>query len=80
LGEWLMKKLAEFGKVRGRGLMLGLEVSNAVALVEKLLQAGVLALPEGTKSEILGITPPLVISKRQLQVCLDTLSELLSHG
>ena len=73
LGEWFSKRLARIGKVRGKGLMLGLEVGNAVPIVEKLLQRGMLALPEGSRGEILGVTPPLVITKRQLSFCLEAL-------
>src|SRR5579862_6383332 len=73
---WLMKRLAEFGTVRGKGLMLGLEIGNAVPIVEKLLRRGVLALPEGNRSEILGVTPPLVITERQLEYCVGVLTEL----
>ncbi len=77
LGEWLATRLARIGKVRGKGLMLGLEVGNAVPLVEKLLQKGILALPEGSRNEVVGLTPPLVISKRQLSCCLDAISCVL---
>jgi 4-aminobutyrate aminotransferase-like enzyme len=76
LGGWLATRLARIGKVRGKGLMLGLEVGNAVPLVEKLLQRGILALPEGDHNEILGLTPPLVITKRQLTYCVEVLTEL----
>jgi 4-aminobutyrate aminotransferase-like enzyme len=78
LGDWLVPRLARIGKVRGRGLMLGLEVGNAVPLAEKLLQRGILALPEGNHNEILGLTPPLVITRRQLDHCVAALTELLS--
>jgi 4-aminobutyrate aminotransferase-like enzyme len=80
LGEWLAARLGRIGKVRGRGLMLGLEVNNAVPLVEKLLQRGILALPEGSRNEVIGLTPPLVITKRQLDHCLAVLHDLVSHG
>ena len=78
LGGWLAKRLAKIGKVRGKGLMLGLEVGDAVPLVERLLQCGILALPEGDRNEILGLTPSLVITKRQLEYCVGELNELLS--
>lgn len=58
---------------RGRGLMLGLPVKNAPRLCEQLLQRGILALPEG---EVLGITPPLTITLRQLNFAVDVLCEL----
>ncbi len=78
LGKWLATRLEKIGKVRGKGLMLGLEVGNAVPLVEKLLQRGILALPEGDHNEILGLTPPLVITERQLEYCVGELNNLLS--
>jgi 4-aminobutyrate aminotransferase/(S)-3-amino-2-methylpropionate transaminase len=77
LGKWLATRLEKIGKVRGKGLMLGLEVGNAVPLVEKLLQRGILALPEGDHNETLGLTPPLVITERQLEYCVGELNELL---
>jgi acetylornithine/succinyldiaminopimelate/putrescine aminotransferase len=77
LGDWLATRLARIGKVRGKGLMLGLEVGNAVPVVGKLLQRGILALPEGSQSEVLGLTPPLVITKRQLSFCLEALTLVL---
>jgi len=78
LGKWLASRLAKIGKVRGKGLMLGLEVGDAVPLAEKLLQRGILALPEGDHNEILGLTPPLVITKRQLEYCIGELTKLIS--
>jgi len=102
LGDWLTKRLAQFGTVRGKGLILGIEFAETrdggarppgapkssvisgrpggpplpVQLVEKLLQRGVLALPEGDRGEILGVTPPLVITEKQLGYCLDVLIAL----
>ena len=77
LGDWLTKRLGNIGSVRGKGLMLGFEVGNAVPIVEKLLQRGILALPEGDRGEILGITPPLVITEKQLDYCVDVVEELV---
>ena len=65
--------------LRGKGLMLGLEASNATDLCEQLLQRGIIALPEGNRSEVLGLTPPLVITQRQLHYCVDVLAELLAQ-
>jgi 4-aminobutyrate aminotransferase-like enzyme len=49
-----------------------------VPIVEKLLQRGILALPEGSHNEVIGLTPPLVITKRQLEHCAGVLSELFT--
>jgi 4-aminobutyrate aminotransferase-like enzyme len=83
LNSYLTQALKHLGTlhstvVRGKGLMLGLEVSDASRLCERLLQRGILALPEGSNDEVLGITPPLVITKRQLDYCVRVLGDLLS--
>jgi 4-aminobutyrate aminotransferase-like enzyme len=73
----LAERAAELGRyvqsqlpVRGKGLMLGLPVQNAPQLCERLLRAGILALPEGERGEVLGLTPPLTISRRQLDYAI----------
>ncbi len=78
LGAGLSTRLAKIGKVRGKGLMLGPEVGDAPRLCEQLLQRGIIAIPEGERGEVLGVTPPLVITKRQLDYCLRVLTELVS--
>ena len=65
--------LQHFPTLRGRGLMLGLPVVNPAKLCEQLLQRGILALPEG---DVLGLTPPLTITRRQLALAIATIVEL----
>lgn len=66
--------------VRGRGLMLGMDVGDAPGLCEELLRRGIIALPEGARSEVLGITPPLTITRRQLDHAVDVIRTLLGLG
>ncbi len=73
LGRYLKSKLPAHGK----GLMLGLLVKNAPKLCERLLRVGILALPEGDRGEVLGITPPLTISRRQLDHAIRVIHELI---
>lgn len=66
--------------VRGRGMMWGVELSDgAVAerAVKDALRAGVILLQAGPQGNVLSITPPLVISQRQLFRAIDILSEYL---
>jgi 4-aminobutyrate aminotransferase-like enzyme len=77
LGAHLASRLAKLGCVRGKGLMLGLEVGNAPRLCEQLLQRGIIAIPEGDANEVLGLTPPLTITHRQLDYCIDELTVLV---
>lgn len=86
MGEVLMresKKLQERHKhvtdVRGRGLMMGLELSDP-ALVKRVVlgafQKGVLLLGAG-KSAI-RLAPPLTIDEEDIRIALATINELLS--
>jgi 4-aminobutyrate aminotransferase/(S)-3-amino-2-methylpropionate transaminase len=69
LGTYALRHLPT---LRGKGLMLGLPVKDPARSAEELLRCGILALPEG---EVLGLTPPLTISRRELDYCLDVLME-----
>ncbi len=64
-------------QIRGKGLMLGLEVRDAPRLCQQLLRRGIIAIPEGNHGEVLGLTPPLVITERQLDHCVEVLTSLL---
>ena len=69
LGDYIRARLP----VRGKGLMLGLPVANPARLCEQLLQRGILALPEG---DVLGLTPPLTITHRQIDFAIANIIEL----
>jgi 4-aminobutyrate aminotransferase-like enzyme len=77
LGAYLTSRLAKLGRIRGKALMLGLEVGDATRLCERLLQRGIIAIPEGDRSEVLGLTPPLTMTQRQLDYCVHAFAELL---
>jgi len=65
--------------VRGRGLMIGVELRGKVAPVLAALQdRGVLALPAG--AAVLRLLPPLVISDDDLWQAVHTVEEVLSHA
>ena len=80
-GAWLMRELAELNlrgvrTVRGRGLMVGLELRGRVTPVLKALQEqGVLALPAGLNT--LRLLPPLIISRDELRIVIDAIAEVL---
>ncbi len=81
-GAWFLDELAgrnlrAVRQTRGRGLMIGLELRGRVTPVLKVLQEnGLLALPAGLTT--LRLLPPLNISRDQLLVIADILSEALS--
>ena len=69
-------------QVRGRGLMLGLELASpvlALALVPAALRRGLIVLPAGD-GRVLEFVPPLTITPPQIAWCVDTLDALLSDS
>jgi N-acetyl-ornithine/N-acetyl-lysine deacetylase len=65
-------------EVRGRGLLLGIELSRrAQPYLEALFEGGVLALPAGPN--VIRLLPPLVIQEEQLERALDVLEEVLTN-
>jgi acetylornithine/LysW-gamma-L-lysine aminotransferase len=66
-------------EVRGRGLMIGVELRGKVAPFLKALQAqGVLALPAGPT--VLRLLPPLVITDPDLWQAVDIIEEVLNRA
>lgn len=65
---------------RGRGLIWGIELESgehAERVVKDALRRGVIALQAGPLGNVLSITPPLVISERQLFRAIDIVTECL---
>lgn len=83
LGEYALQRLREMRapvirEVRGRGLLLGIELTAKVQpYLEQLCERGVLALPAGPR--VLRLLPPLVITREQLDRALTVVEEVL-HG
>ena len=65
--------------VRGRGLLLGIELSRKVQpYLEALFERGVLALQAGPN--VIRLLPPLVITEQQMERVLDVVEEVLVEG
>ncbi|HSI11687.1 MAG TPA: aspartate aminotransferase family protein [Chthoniobacter sp.] len=73
--------------VRGRGLMLGVELINtdgtpytdlAVGIVKRALQDGILLLADGPHSNVLSITPPFTIDDEEIAFVAARLQEYLT--
>src|SRR5438876_5693367 len=66
-------------EVRGRGLLLGIELSRrAQPYLEALFERGILALQAGPN--VIRLLPPLVITEAQLERVLDAVEEVLLEG
>ncbi len=67
-------------EVRGRGLMLGIELVDAAdarRVVSEMLCEGWILLAEGADGRVLSLTPPLTISEQLLESGVDRLVEHL---
>lgn len=61
----------------GRGLVLGVDVPNTLAISRKLLQRGWFAFPAGGRGEVLGLTPSAFLTDAQSDAFVATLAEVL---
>ena len=75
-GKYLRKKLQQAGfSVRGKGMMIGVEMDNTLAASRYLLQNGFIVLPAGANAEVLALTPPFVISAEQMNLFVSILKK-----
>lgn len=80
-GAWLVEQLQALDlqairEVRGRGLIIGIELKDRVTPVLQALQErGILALPAG--NTVLRLLPPLIIGYDELQQIVDAVAEIL---
>jgi 4-aminobutyrate aminotransferase-like enzyme len=72
---------------RGLGLLAGIELRKpdgapateaAMRIIKSLLHRGFIVLPEGEHSNVISLSPPLTISKPQLQTVVDALEQELT--
>jgi 4-aminobutyrate aminotransferase-like enzyme/Ser/Thr protein kinase RdoA (MazF antagonist) len=85
VGEWLIAALrdlpsAEIVDVRGRGLLVGVELTGADAagrVVDTLREAGILVGRTGKGDNVLKIRPPLVFDDEHAAILVDGLRRAL---
>ncbi len=83
MGEYLRQGLRQLAakdskivNVRGQGLLCGAELTQASApIVERCREAGLLINSTGDK--VLRFTPPLIITRADVDRCLDILGQAL---
>ncbi len=82
VGDYLQERLAEINsplikEIRGRGLMIGMEMTVDVnPIIEKGYENGLLLVNAGT--DVIRFIPPLVVEKQHVDVLVDKLSAILS--
>ncbi len=87
IADW-PNRLGIVGDVRGRGLMIGIEIvtdkkaktqggAERDRIVEMAFERGVLFL--GCGPNTIRIAPPLIVSKEQADIAMDVLEECIKH-
>jgi len=89
-GDYLLAGLRDLARrfpaiedVRGRGLFLGVELSDAStasALVERMKVSGVLLSTDGPLHNVIKIKPPIVFDRSDAAVLLSGLRTALSQN
>jgi LysW-gamma-L-lysine/LysW-L-ornithine aminotransferase len=80
-GAWLMSELSALNlpavrEIRGRGLIIGIEIKGRVTpILQALQERGVLALPAG--NTVLRLLPPLTISYEEMGRIIEAIREVL---
>ena len=85
MGKYLMDQLSRLKKknpsireVRGKGLLVGMELDQPAAdIVDKCLEKGLLI--NCVQEKVLRFLPPLTITKKEIDQAVSTLEEVLSQ-
>ncbi len=78
------------GDVRGRGLLAGIELvrpgsrdpdpAQAQRVIAEALRRGIILLADGLDANVIGLSPPLTISKEQLDFAIAILEDCLARA
>lgn len=84
LGKLLLHELQSTlnAPSRGLGLMAGVELASgdvAVQVMKRMLDMGYIVLPEGEHGNVIGLTPPLTITARELRRAIHALKIVLEE-
>lgn len=80
--EDLSERSPRLGRVRGEGLLIGLELGASevtLRVQHELLTRGYLVLPAGPSAEVLQISPPLMVDLPLLDGFVDSLASILGE-
>ena len=89
LGKLRKESKGAIGDVRGRGLLWGAEIVDrhgapdtrrAAAIMLATMRLGVLVLTSGPHSNVIALSPPLVITDEQLRFGLDVVSQAVASA
>jgi acetylornithine/N-succinyldiaminopimelate aminotransferase len=75
----LQKKYPVIKEVRGKGLLVGVELDCDVAsIIKRSMERGVLIASAG--ANVLRFVPPLIVTDQEINQVLDVLDDILREG
>jgi 4-aminobutyrate aminotransferase-like enzyme len=83
VGERLLAELGVLAEVRGRGLLVGVQLGGAeqaAGVVDRLREAGILIGRTGPRGDVLKIRPPLVFREEHVALLVAGLQRALQGG
>ncbi len=84
LSRALVGKVPGVSEVRGRGLLIGIEMGSrmgaGVSIATAALKEGLLVLPAGAHGEVVEIAPPAPVSEAQVEFGIECLTEVVRAG
>jgi acetylornithine aminotransferase len=83
MGEAIVRRLAGLPgikEIRGRGLLLGLELDRPAAKVQLALLEHLVVTGTSSAPNVLRLLPPLTIEEPEVVLLVDALREVLAHG
>lgn len=86
MGEFFRKELWKLKEkhpsildVRGSGLMIGMELGDKTGrFVEECLRAGIVLLSSGEAHQVVSITPPFIITEKEITYCTGLFDKILA--
>jgi acetylornithine/N-succinyldiaminopimelate aminotransferase len=72
-----LKKIPQLHNVRGRGLMIGFDVSDSIKDLKKVLLQEFKVFTGEAKPNVIRLLPSLAITKQEIDLCLDRLQKAI---
>ncbi len=78
---WKLKeKYSAIADIRGSGLMIGMELSDkAGVFIVESLKEGLVVLSSGPKHNVISLTPPFVITEKEILHCCSIFDKILKR-
>lgn len=72
----LAKEKSVIKEIRGKGLMIGIELKiPAASIIEALQELGIIVIP--SRTHVIRLLPPLIVQKEHIEILINGLKKVL---